>query len=484
MRSIMSSRVVDKRDGCRGLGAVVLLLLLIVPQQSLAKEPPAPAASPTSQPTRGERLDALERQLDALRAKVSSQNAEIERLAAAGSDDEADKLAALQGGSGPRPLQIYGFFDVMAHRLFIKEGTFFEGLLNDTASFLINRLNVYMSKQLSESFSALIELRFTFSPLGNVTAYGVPAFDLPYERQDTTILDPYSGSEYRLGGVMIERVYGTYRPHDAFGVRAGHFLTPFGIWNEDHGSPVLVTIRQPFVILSQPVPLAQTGLQVFGRFFPSSDTTFDYAVTLSNGRGPMDTVYDLDDHKALGLKLKIGYQSGDLKLGLGAYGYWGKYTDDSQQIVSFDPFRITRTDTEVYTESVIATDLLVKYGRFHWQSEFVAGAIRFDERPARDFAAPGLQADYNKYHLYTLFAYRLPLERWLSNFSLRPYALLEYENRDDTNAVGEGLAVTFGLNAQPYPWLTLKGETFAFYLLEEGTGHQFWGLSLQMAVSF
>ena len=82
------------------------------------------------------------------------------------------------------------------------------------------------------------------------------------------------------------------------------------------------------------IPSAQTGVQLFGRFFPYENTYLDYALTASNNRGPAESVYDLSDNKAFGLRLKGSYEGKDLSTSLGGYLYYGTVKDIKVSVLS------------------------------------------------------------------------------------------------------------------------------------------------------
>ena len=47
------------------------------------------------------------------------------------------------------------------------------------------------------------------------------------------------------GSIILERAYIQWSKLDWLGVRVGQFLTPYGIWNVDHGTPTLITMFRP-----------------------------------------------------------------------------------------------------------------------------------------------------------------------------------------------------------------------------------------------
>jgi hypothetical protein len=53
---------------------------------------------------------------------------------------------------------------------------------------------------------------------------------------------------------------------DSFKVRLGKFLTPFGIWNVIHASPLVWTTTRPLVTSDQIFPSHVTGLRLSNRF--------------------------------------------------------------------------------------------------------------------------------------------------------------------------------------------------------------------------
>jgi len=67
-------------------------------------------------------------------------------------------------------------------------------------------------------------------------------------------------------GIALPRVHADISISDELNVRVGKFVTPAGIWNVDHGSPAILTVRQPYQTWFLPIfPESQTGAQVFGK---------------------------------------------------------------------------------------------------------------------------------------------------------------------------------------------------------------------------
>lgn len=449
----------------------------------------APASQPASQPASARSTVAtsrVERELKRLRQLVEDLTERVEEA------EQADATPTQQ-----RRLNIYGFLDVTLHKFFPESGSFFEGVAYDTLTFLMNRINLYVDSQMTSTLRALVELRFSFSPLGRVNQYGrvlEPPFDTgngPFLRENTTVLNNFNSNEFRLGGVVIERAYFTWRPHEAFGVMAGRYLTPVGIWNVDHGSPVIIPVRAPYVALSQSLPLAQTGLQVFGRVHFSDRQRGDYAFTVSNGRGPMESVYDLDNNKALGLRLRWSFTGDRVKLALGGYGYWGRYTDYEVNIIELGALlkpTFEQTTTVEFDEILGAVDLKLEGYGWLFQSEAMVSHRKY----AVGTGAVDGSDVIDQFMAYWLLAYELPLKRWIGDRRMRPFLMIEYGRVDerplstmDSSIYQNGVAVVWGLNFQPNPWLTAKVEGMWAQLLSDLVGEpQMWSLSMQTAVAF
>ena len=361
-------------------------------------------------------LDALKDQVEALSREVKSLNGEVESLGDSVEILEEGAFEEASESGASRLLSVYGFFDLTFEWIFPHDGSFFDGLLNDHPSFAVQGLNLYFYSEMTETLSAIAELRFTFYPLGQVKSFEVAELGMVYDRVDTYVQNQFTEEEFHLGGVLIERVHLTYRPLEWLGVIAGHYLTPCGIWNVEHGSPVRIPVRHPFMHTRKYIPLAQTGLQLFGRFIPTPGHYIDYAFTLSNGRGPMDTILDWDNDKGLGLRLAYTYEDIDRKITLGAYGYRGDVTDHKQVLVSTEPFNVDTVKTLRYTEYVGEIDLLVEFANIRFQTEFLRGRINYDDelRPIRGASRGiGYQPDYIFQDVYVMLAYTLPLDRYI-----------------------------------------------------------------------
>jgi hypothetical protein len=445
-----------------------------------AEEQPAlPATVSESTPTDAvfSRLNGLEKEL----AEVKKQNHD---LAGQVSDlQEAQGQAVQETPSDLGKTKVFGFFDMSFGKMFFpkSDSVYKEALpVTDKSTFALSALNVYLGNQITNNLKFLSELRFTYQPLGtenNIPTYMVLPNGKPvslggsYDRTSTGVTDSLTMQTYQLGGVSMERVQVTYSFSDYFGITAGRFLTPYGIWNVDHGSPVILMVRAPFMQSREMVPLKQLGIQLFGKAFLGSGISLDYAGTISNGRGPTDTVMDLDENKGLGLRWRLNYEEDELSISFGQYGYTGKYTDITKSLYvgpgSAD-YSTQITPTNVYTEYDLANDLLVKFHGLRLQSEAMFRRVTYQVPPQvspDDFNGSPAQASLYNYAnylaraFYGLLAYELPDTLTGTRLRITPFVYYENFNLNDTiNNNAKWQVYSLGINTRPYTNIVLKVE--------------------------
>jgi hypothetical protein len=347
-------------------------------------------------------------------------------------------------------LQVYGFADFTYTRFLMDHSSpWFDFYFSPYPSFAIGNLNIYLEKQVATRWKSLIEFRLLYLPNGAETV----SSSGESERTDTSVLDYQDKTEYlRWGGVSIERAYVEYQAHPLVAIRAGHWLTPFGIWNEDHGSPVLISIRRPFVIGLALLPRSQTGIQLHGSR-AVGDSSLGYALTLSNGRGPADTYLDLDNNKGIGGRLVLETRWLDeFKLGVAAYT--GTYSARSHSYgLREGEVEAESVLTERYSELGMAADLRARWGPLLVHAELISRQAAFDDdaRPPDLVVPDAQQPDYFSYGGYVLAGVRLP---WLR---LMPYATAEYM-RPQWRTVPNMYVGALGVNFPVTPTVTLKTQ--------------------------
>jgi hypothetical protein len=368
-----------------------------------------------------------------------------------------------------KKLQIYGWFDFMTSYVpnMDEDHAVFGYLGQQTQVFKVGNLSLIVDAQPTDKWRALFETLFVFAPDGQIEDYGVPVLGQSFKRTDTAYLDNVSRvGESRWGGIVIDRAWMEWAPRDYFKIVGGKFFTPYGIWNLDHGSPVLIGVRPPLLLNVAMFPSRQTGIKVHGGFFLGPER-LEYAIYLSNGRGPISN-FDLDNHKSIGGRLQVASSRlGELKLGIS--GYWGKFTDTEFNVDATKPSvppilpRLDEEVTEQFKESVIGLDLQFDYRSVGLKAEFIRSVIRFsDEGRPVDFhnkafafglgRDTALIADFAATTVYGTVFYQLP---WID---LRPYVRLEWMDGNDNVDFDHTVVLTSGLNYRPHPRIVLKLE--------------------------
>lgn len=421
-------------------------------QDAIAPLPPeASPASPASAPAAAAAAPAA----PAAGAAAPS-DAEAEALAAAlasGSDSTSAAVADVQEFK----LNIYGFADFL-----------YTQRLNDFAfaspypTFMVGNLNLYVGAELGSGWRTLTEVRFTYLPNGNVPLGGGT-------RTDTTVNDPANLGQptVKWGGIQIERAWLEYTVHPLLTIQGGQWLTPYGIWNVDHGSPVIIGVRRPFVVNSQLMPERQTGVQIYGSYLAGS-TEIGYHLGVSNGRGPVDTYGDLDKNKAVTARLSVSNDSPVGNITLGGSLYRGRYTDRAQgyAIATDGGYITTYIASSVYDELTLAADLRWIWNDLTLQGEYMVHDVAYPREALRPAAfpspthPPGFTADTRATGWYLMAAYRLPWWNIMPFFGGEAW-------RPNQSSFSNANAIWGGLNIRPIPRVVLKAQYTQSFWLEQ-----------------
>jgi hypothetical protein len=409
------------------------LFLAIASGTASAQPAPAPAPTPDAAPPPVEGNDAdLAAAADATADVAAMPADEAAAPAEAPPGDDID-LASLgldpEGSAFDDKLQIYGFADVgWSWWLWKTESPF----LADSREFAFGNLNIYFAKNLTPKWRAMAEVRFLFTPNGTQNADG--------SYTSATDNDPGNFDRpIQWGGVSIERGYVEYDVHELLTVRAGRFLTPYGIWNIDHGSPAIITAFRPYVIGEQYFPERQTGLDVYGQKY-LGEFRVGYHVTASNGRSDTDAFEDRNTDMAFGGRLEVELPlAGTIKVGGSIYG--GR--------ASFLPPNVVTPGVE-FDELSYGVDAQFDLGGFHAQAELIGRERDYVEgRGSVDPA--GRVTEGRDIGGYGLVGYRT--QRF---WNVMPYAFVERNSPLDTSVYVHLTATNLGLNFRPSPALVLK----------------------------
>ncbi|MDH5672722.1 MAG: OprO/OprP family phosphate-selective porin [Myxococcales bacterium] len=440
--------------------------------------PASPDVSPVPGADLASELAALKQELERQRAQTSeqqrrldAQQAELDALAAQAADAESAELAAIEESvaveelAQPEPLRLYGFMDAGFSKMWVSREALVGAFLpTPSTTFVLGNVNLYLDARPTRDFRGLAEVRFTNLPHGEERAFATPMGG-EYERVDLegiNVTSPDGRDRLIFGSTVLERAFVEWSGTPELHLRVGQWLTPFGIWNVDHGTPVLISLLQPDFQIRQIFPGRQVGIQALGEL-PVGGWSLGYRFYVSNGR--LAGQFDIDDDKALGGRLVLE-RSASTRTAIGLSAYYGSFEDYERAITSFNPFRTERRITVARDELVVGTDLSIDAGAFRFRGEVVLGHRAYEEGkrlPVRAAGPNAWEADGYTFGGYILGAYQLPF------WGLEPYLYLESNHRasvsGDTNlGYGPGLNVYFTPEVQwktmfaVYHFLDLEGE--------------------------
>jgi len=410
----------------------------VLPSAAWAQDTaPAPPPPPPEAPDAASELPRLRAELEALQHEVAELKNAHEAAASAEPDEPVEQ----------EPLRIYGFADVGFQYVQTNEQALLANVYDiNHPDFIVGNLNVYLDAQPVENWRGLVELRFTNAPQGKITNFG--GLGGKFTRT-STFTDDSSGAALNAplwpGSVIIERAWLEYNRLQPLKVRVGNWFTPFGIWNEDHGSPTLISLALPQFMTQRWMPVRQTGLMVYGNAFAGS-WELGYAATLSNGRQE-DANLNIDGTLGYGGRVYARRDTGDVNTTLGASFFGGKSRDHVVAVTGVDPITWQQSATYEYQEYVMGLDASLDVGRTRLRAEGVVRRLTYTpgkREGVSQVLAPGGQApDKWEQTLYLLAAQQLP----------RPLDMLEpyiwAEAFQTPTLVGDGVFVgSLGLNVR------------------------------------
>ncbi len=367
----------------------------------------------------------------------------------------ADELASItatgSSSSGYPRLSLYGFADFNYVKTTYDDDSLNNSFANNRGDFQVGNLNLYLDSEIAPSWRSLIEVRFTYLPNGSAARYA--------ETPGTTNTEVADYSSFyrptRWSGIEIQRAYVEHRFDAGIWLRAGQWLTPFGIWNVDHGSVTLIPMIAPYCIGDRLFPQRQTGLELYGRT-TTGDVALGYHFTLSNGRGPADEFDDLDKRFGFGAR---GYAKfagiGDLTLGISGYG--GRYTERTQSIGKIgDELGSVYTIGTQYDEITLGVDL-----RWEYRDVIIIGEALRQQRAFTDegrptnpnnFSQTTLRPDGTRTGGYLLIGYHLPF------WNLMPFVLGQAYQRFPDDMSRRVDYLNAGVNMRVAPSVVLKAQ--------------------------
>jgi hypothetical protein len=314
--------------------------------------------------------------LAALRAELDETKKQLDEVKTQQGDAEAAAASPAENSSGGgESLKLYGFMDVGVQRYWANPDSTIAHLfpLNNT-SFVVGNLNIYLDAQPTKYFRGLLELRFTNSPFGDIANYGGLAGT--FQRKDSFSFDSTgtaSNAPIWAATVILERAWIEWNQHQAFKLRVGNFFTPFGIWNEDHGTPTLISLALPQFIIQRWMPIRQTGIMVYGNAF-AGDWELGYMGTFSNGRQEISNV-NFDNNFGVGARVYARRDTGHVNTTLGLSYFTGKVRTNEVDVVpsqtGINGLGFVDKTVSAYTEHVAGADVSVDIGATRIRAEAI-----------------------------------------------------------------------------------------------------------------
>jgi hypothetical protein len=441
------------------------------PAAAAASAPPTAAASPAVElsappapPTASAdaEIAALKQRLDDL---------ETQQAEASASSEEDDQR-----------FKIYGFLDFGLKKSFPARDPFFAALIERKLTFVLGNINLYFDAQPTAGWRALIEARLTTYPHGaeSVDSSG------QFTRTDNTVFDtnsPSGRNHVIWGGVILERAQIEHTMTDLFNLRVGYFLTPYGIWNVDHGTPTLISLVLPASQVEEAMPNRQLGVQAYGST-TSGDTELGYAAYITNGRAPF--LEDPTDGKAFGARAFATFTGTSHSLRLGASGFAGDSLEKNKVLtISSSGPSVAISNKYRYKEWAVGGDLSLDWKKLRVRTEGMVHRVDHGDSPHEpvSFSEPGTtHPNRYEYYWYSIFAYRM------GAFEPYTYTELKYLSPRDgsfdmTYLPGLGLNIYFS----PYAQLKTQYVAAKFYRLADGgdaSSHNFRLLDSRFVLSF
>ncbi len=250
-------------------------------------------------------------------------------------------------------------------------------------SFSVRNLNVYTDFKYGNNIRSFMEVKYMEYPSGSAKYIG-----------DMTVADDGNGSFISHGSIYIERAWLDYKIKDAFRLQFGKMLTPFGIWNVEHGAPVLPSIRVPASISYGMVPTNFVGINAHGNKL-LGNWEMEYNLWLSNGRGVWNV--ETNANKGIGASVNLKAPTKILnKLVFGGSYYKGKENLDYSQkfYVNSGAYNSTTGETIYNTyydtiknaasEYCLTAHLALSYKKLDINAEYVYNNIKYDNYNAVD----------------------------------------------------------------------------------------------------
>lgn len=247
--------------------------------------------------------------------------------------------------------RFFGFADMSFHKYFFKENAVIQAKneFSNKFEYSFDHLNLYSDFSPNNKLRMLFEIGYEHIP--NYLQYSRGRILSVSGQPDDTLIPAIPSPSDQNGGkelFNIERAILQLKLNQYARLSFGKFVTPAGIWNVDHGSPVILTSRQPtqFSIV-EIYPKAQTGIMEEGNLF-LGDVDLSYCVYASTGRNEIHIENPKD--VAVGGQLICNLPFLD-EFRIGATAYTGILKESIEYMhITIDKDAIDKTSAQALTE--------------------------------------------------------------------------------------------------------------------------------------
>lgn len=264
------------------------------------------------------------------------------------------------------------------------------------------------------------------------------------------------------GKVYVAQSFFEYKVSDALLVRAGKFMSPFGIYNERHdATPTFISTKLPHSIYgdhtqstgvnNRTFAKSGTGLQLKGNWLHTNWET-GYQLYLTNGRGDDPNEKDDNANKGTGARLTVAQSSPGFQIGASFYSDRNGVNGNAKQ-------------------TSYGLDAQFDHSDLHVESELVLGRIEESD-------SSGVLTGDTRTHL------GIYVQSWYSiNDVLAPFVRYEVVDHDRSVRDNSHAVTVLGLNFSLNSSAVLKGEVH-FYRSEESDEQDYEFFITSIAVAF
>lgn len=377
-----------------------------------------------------------------------------------------------------KTLSISGFMTVLFTLLHVPPAkgltSVYEFYHTSAPSFGLGGINVYLDANPHPWFRGFVELRF-YSLLSNIE---IGHSDILFGSIDTITLPDMSrlevvtqppahfdeaSNESFVGGFNLERAYIEFKPKDSFHISLGQFLTPYGIFNLDHGDLVVSSVRYPFLTAASIIPNKMLGLQISGHVYPGN-WQLDYYGYIGNQNTIFQLAYNFDLYAEIAgggrLALTPPFFCPFFESTFGISFYYGTETNILGLYRETSPSgEVLTTDWLIFDailDRVLALDWKVQFKKLIFQSEFMINFAVL--RDPELFYQKYPSKTYHEYGVYGQLEY-------IIKDQLKPYLRVEYiVYTDEVATVPKPLINTLGMNYRPFPFFVCKFDVSYIHL--------------------